>query len=511
MAEAETAATIGLATLLDSLLEGVQVIGPDFRYLYVNAAAAQHGHRPASELLGRTMMDCFPGIEQSELFVRLRAALERHEPSSIENEFRYADGSAADFELRIEPVPHGVCVLSIDISARKRAEASLRASEERLRHAERMDAVGMLAAGIAHDFNNLLSVILGYGENALTRPSGPRRDDIESIIAAARRSAELTRQLLAYGRRQVMRSEVVDPVALVSDLESLLRPVLQADIELSLQVASGVGCIEVDPTQLEQVVMNLVLNARDALPRGGKIAIGLEEVDVDEGYAQRHPGAQLGPHIVLSVSDSGTGMDSETQARIFEPFFTTKAQGKGTGLGLATAYGIVKQSGGNIWVYSELGRGTTFKVYLPRSARAQGAGVPSRDPPKRRSVPSTEGTVLVAEDDPMLRTLAEDTLIAAGYHVLLAASGDEALRLCDSQRPVTLLMTDVVMPGLQGPELVVAARRLRPDLKVLCTSGHASAALKDQRHMPGDVVFLEKPYLPSALVRTVREMLAGVL
>ena len=509
MSRGRPVGSVVLEQLLDSLHEGLQVVDHEFRYVYANDAAARHGRKQSSELIGRTMMECYPGVEQTEMFALLGCCLRERSAHVLENEFRFADGTSAFFELRVEPVPQGACVLSIDVSERKRVEASLRESEERLRHAERMEAVGLLAAGISHDFNNLLSVILGHAEHALTRAEGPRREDLEGVMAAAGRSAALTRQLLAYGRRQVMRSEVVDVARLITGLETILRRTLDADVQLSLRIAEQVGTVEVDPSKLEQVIMNLVLNARDALPRGGTITLAVDQVELDADYVQRHPGMQPGPHIRLSVSDTGVGMDAETLARIFEPFFTTKAQGKGTGLGLATVYGIVKQSGGDIWVYSEIGHGTTFKVYLPRSTRAAPPPAPRAPVPIASAPAPSTALVLVAEDDDLLRTLAEDTLVAAGYRVLVAASGDEALRLCESQRPITLLITDVVMPGLRGPELIVAARKTRPTLKVLCTSGYAVAALEEQRELPVDVTFLEKPYLPSALVTTVRQILGS--
>ena len=505
----ELATAHDFSTLLDALLEGFQVIDFDFRYVLVNSAAARHGRKPASELRGRTMMECYPGIEQTEMFQHLRRCMLQRESLILTNEFAYDDGTSAHFELRVEPVPQGLCVLSIDVTARMQAEARLRLTEDRLRHSERMEAVGMLAAGIAHDFNNLLGIILGFGETALAREEGPRSDDVEGMLNAARSSAELTRQLLAYGRRQVMRKEVVDPIALVKNLELLLHRTIGPNVELLLQITPPVGSVEVDPSKLEQVVMNLVLNARDSIPGRGKITISLGEVTLDDAYVQHHPGSLAGPQVLLTVSDTGAGMDAATRARIFEPFYTTKAQGKGTGLGLATVYGVVKQSGGNIWVYSEPGLGTTFKVYLPRSAAAPRSIPPKSLVPKPSAAEAQQGTILVAEDDALLRTLSEHSLTAAGYVVRVAATGDEALRLAQTDASITLLITDVVMPGLRGPELIELARKARPDLKVLCTSGYALSALKEHESMPEEISFLEKPYLPSQLVRTVRRLLAS--
>jgi two-component system, cell cycle sensor histidine kinase and response regulator CckA len=509
MTSAEPATDESLSRMLDSLLEGFQVLDFDLRYVVVNVAAAAHGRSVPEQLLGRRMVDCYPGIENTDLYGHIRECLSRRVSKVIENEFRFADDSTAHFELRIEPVPQGVCVLSIDVTAHKHAELSLRLSEERLRHAERMEAVGMLSAGIAHDFNNLLSIILGYGEAALARPEGPKSADVEGMMAAARRSAELTRQLLAFGRRQVMLSEVIDPVALVRNLETMLQRTIGPDVDLTLHVSQPVGSIEVDPSKLEQVVMNLVLNARDAIVGRGHITLGLSELDLDDAYVREHPDTAQGPHVVLTVSDTGIGMDAATRARIFEPFYTTKTNGKGTGLGLATVYGIVRQSGGTIWVYSEPNQGTTFKVYLPCSTRPQRPPTPRPSTPKLDLASGSGATVLVAEDDQLLRTLSEHALGAAGYRVLLASNGDLALQLCEQHPEISLLVTDVVMPGLRGPELIARVRAVRPDLKLLCTSGYALAALKDRNELPEDIAFLEKPFLPSVLVRTIRELLQG--
>lgn len=493
--------------MLDALLEGFQVIDPDFRYVHVNLAAARHGKSSREALVGCTMMECYPGIEHTELFTRLRRCMSDRKADLLENEFRYPDGSLGQFELRIEPVPQGICVLSIDVTARKQAESRLRETEERMRQAERLEAVGRLAAGIAHDFNTLITVMLGYGEAALQNPRGPDPEDIEAMMSAARRSADLTRQLLAFGRRQVMRSETVDPVSLVKELEVLLRRTLPSNVALVLRASQPVGTIEFDRTKLEQVVMNLVLNARDAMPSGGRIIIDLRSVELDEEYVRHHPGAQVGPHVLLVVSDDGIGMDADTQARIFEPFFSTKEQGKGTGLGLATVYGVVKQCGGDIWVYSELGHGTTFKVYLPRSPAVQPIR-PTKPPAAAVTGPSQSGaTVLLAEDDAMLCKLAERTLLSAGYRVLTAGSGTHALELCESDPLIAILITDVMMPGMRGPELVAKALRLRPDLKVLCTSGYGSTDIEGLRDLSPDLPFLEKPYLPSALLRAVEHAL----
>jgi two-component system cell cycle sensor histidine kinase/response regulator CckA len=507
MASDATRTVGGYATMLDALLEGFQVIGFDYRYLVVNAAAARHGRSSADRLIGRTIMACYPGIDETPLFVKLRACLEERSSHVLENYFRFPDGSGAYFELRIEPVPQGACVLSIDISERKAAEASLRTSSARLHEAERLEALGMLAAGIAHEFNNVLGVMLGFGETALARSEGPQPADIEGMMASAQRATELTNQLLAYGRKQQLRTELLDPVKLVHDLEAPLRRTIPGDVDLRVRVKPPIGRVEADPVQLEKVIRHLVHNARDALPKGGMIAIELSELALDADYVRMHPGTHIGRHVMIVVSDTGRGMDAETQSRIFQPFFSTKERGLGSGLGLSTVWGIVKQSGGHIWVYSEPHHGTSFKIYLPSVTMEKAAVVPSSRPPPPVAAPLAEQTrVLVAEDDALLRTLAEHTLQGAGYRVKTARSGDQALALLKADDSIGVLITDVVMPGLRGPELIAQARAARPDLKVLCTSGYALSALEDQKANLENVSFLDKPYLPSALVRAVRAL-----
>jgi CheY-like chemotaxis protein len=287
----------------------------------------------------------------------------------------------------------------------------------------------------------------------------------------------------------------------VTNLASLLRRTLGGDVELNLSVAPPLGCLDIDPSKLEQVVMNLVINARDAMPHGGKIGLSLSDVTLTAEYVQRHPDASIGHHVLLSVSDTGVGMDRETQARIFEPFFTTKEQGRGTGLGLATVYGIVKQSGGSIALSSEPGKGTTFHIYLPRAER-------DSSPPRGRSEPRLlpvrlgRDMILVADDDSALREMAAEALKASGYEVLTAANGDEALRMCNSY-PITVLVVDVVIPGLRGADLIATALDMNPSLKVICTSGYAVPGLAQPQALPEQVILLEKPYPPSLLVRTV--------
>lgn len=389
----------------------------------------------------------------------------------------------------------------LDITERKQLE-------EQFHQAQKMEAVGRLAGGVAHDFNNLLTAILGSADLVLEglTPGAAEREEIEEIRKAALRAADLTRQLLAFSRQQVIAPTVLNPNAVVADMDKLLRRLLGEDVALRTVLASDVGFVKADPNQLEQVLLNLAVNARDAMPSGGSLTIETQNVELDQEYVRGHLSAQPGPYVMLAVSDTGVGMDAATQARIFEPFFTTKERGKGTGLGLATVYGIVKQSGGWIWVYSEPGQGTTFKVYLPRVAEAAAApAAPSSAPPV--SVRGSE-TILVVEDDEMIRNLVQKVLKTNGYTVLVAGDGSEAERVARAHvGTIDLLMTDVVLPGLNGREV---ARRLvaqRPGTKVLFLSGYTDDAIVHHGMLEPGVAFLQKPFPPAVLGRKVREVL----
>jgi signal transduction histidine kinase/CheY-like chemotaxis protein len=386
----------------------------------------------------------------------------------------------------------------------KEAKGALRSSEEQLRQAQKMEAVGRLAGGVAHDFNNLLTAITGYSELLAERlGDGPAGKDVEEIRKAAARAAALTRQLLAFGRQQVLQPRVLDLNAVVLDVEKMLR--MREDIDLVSLPGSGLGCVEADPGQLEQVILNLAINARDAMPVGGTLTIETANAELDEAYARQHVSVRPGSYVMLAVSDTGLGMDAETQARIFEPFFTTKELGKGTGLGLSTVYGIVKQSGGNIWVYSEVGRGTTFKVYLPRveaplEPRARAAA-------RSGATRGTE-TVLLVENDPGVRALAGRVLHEHGYTVLEARDCDEALRVGRGHEgEIALVLTDLVMPSASGPDVAEELTALRPGVKLVFMSGYTENAAFRQRGLEPGTAFLDKPFTPAALAQKVREVL----
>ncbi len=383
--------------------------------------------------------------------------------------------------------------------------------EDQLRQAQRLEAVGQLAGGIAHDFNNLLTAIRGYAELVLGNlpPDDPNRADVEQIVAAADRATELVRQLLAFGRRQLLRPAVVDPAEVVEGIVPLLRRLLGEHIEVVTSVAPGVGRIRVDPSQFEQVIVNLAVNARDAMPEGGRLLIEVANADLDAAYVANHVDATAGPHVVLTVSDTGTGIDEAVRGRIFEPFFTTKPPGQGTGMGLATVYGIVKQSGGSIYVYSEPGHGTSFKVYLPRVGTEPDAGGPSTESGSTGSLTGSE-TILLVEDEEAVRRFAVRTLEGLGYRVLEAPGPDEAIAVAEAVRgPIDLLVTDVTMPGLQGHQLAARLLADRPTLRVLYISGFTENGVAGRGIAGPGTAFLGKPFTGDALARAVRRTLDG--
>jgi len=496
--------------VLENLLEGCQVIGFDWKYLYANDAAAAQGHRSREDLLGRTMMECYPGIDQSPFFGVLRRCMQERKRDRMENEFDYADGTKGLFELRFIPVPRGICILSLDLTESKRTSEALAKSQDQLQHSQKLDAVGRLAGGVAHDFNNMLSVILSYSALALAdlKPSDPLREDIEEIRKAGERAAALTRQLLAFSRQQMLEPRVLDLDELVRGMQKMLERIIGEDITLEVSRGVRVSPVFADPGQLEQVLMNLVVNARDAMPRGGKLTIETSNVNLAGDYTKTHFGVEGGDYVMLAVSDTGMGMDKETQARIFEPFFTTKAPGSGTGLGLSTVYGSIKQSGGHIWVYSEPGKGTSFKVYLPARA-TPAADKPSTIQPQETLLTGSE-TILLVEDDEQVRVVAEDILRRAGYHVLQARNAGEALLTCEQfPQRIHLLLTDVVMPQMSGVQLARRLAQIRPDMKVLCMSGYTDEAVLRHGMIESGLAFVQKPLTPDRLLSKVRTTLGS--
>ncbi|HEY6057167.1 MAG TPA: PAS domain S-box protein, partial [Candidatus Limnocylindrales bacterium] len=394
----------------------------------------------------------------------------------------------------------GVVELLADISAQRRLE-------EQLLQAQKMESIGRLAGGVAHDFNNILTAITGFSELLLMDlPQGsPARDSVEAIRQASERASGLTQQLLAFSRRQVLQPRVLDLNEAIRAIEPMLRRLIGEHISLAINLRRRIGHIQADPSQLEQVVLNLVVNARDAMPDGGRLSIETGTADFDEGYAAEHFELNPGRYVMLAVSDTGVGMDRATRAHMFEPFFTTKERGQGTGLGLATIYGIVRQSGGHIWLYSEPGRGTTFKLYFPFVA----SGVVEEAAPSPPAVGGDE-TILLVEDEDTVRDIASVVLERGGYRVLAAIDGREAIAVEQSFRgQIDLLVTDVVMPGMSGPDLARRIKARRPGLRALFLSGYTEDMIGGQEDLDVGDAFLGKPFTPDSLARKVRDVLAA--
>ena len=498
-----------LVAVVESSHDAIIGLTPEGIVLSWNHGAERIYGYPAGEAVGQSIVFTSPADRRLESLtllqgVRRGETVERFDTIRVKK-----DGTHIHISLTFSPIENadgqviGVSSIARDVTESKNLEAMLR-------QAQKMEAVGQLAGGVAHDFNNLLGVILGYTGLLLDGPNldARHRKSIEEIQKAGDRAALLTRQLLAFSRKQVLQTKVLDLNTVVAGAEKLLQRLIGEDIELLVVLNPALGRIEADAGQLEQIIMNLAVNARDAMAPGGKLTIETSNFEIDEDHALQHPSTRPGPHVMLSVTDNGCGMDAKTKAHIFEPFFTTKEFGKGTGLGLSTVYGIVKQSGGSVWVYSELGIGSTFKIYLPCVSPVLTIAAPSAEPER---IEGGLQTILVVEDEAALLEVTHRSLEAVGYAILAAQSPAEAIRISESHPgPIDLMVTDVIMPGMSGPQLASLLSVPRPEMKVLYVSGYTDDTIVRHGVLERGLAFLQKPFSPKALARKVGEVLASV-
>lgn len=496
--------------LLDSTAEAIYGVDTQGNCTFCNPACLRLiGYAEPADLLGKNMhalihhrrADGTPyPVEQCRIY----QAFQRGEGTHADDEvFCMADGKVIPVEYWSHPIRRGgqvvgAVVTFLDISDRRRLE-------EQFRQVQKMEAVGRLAGGVAHDFNNLVFVINGYSEIMMRRlkPDDPMRGFLKEIHDAGTRACGLTRQLLAFSRKQVLAPKILDLNSVVTGMEKMLRRLIGEDVALATALATDLGSVQADPGQIEQVIMNVAVNARDAMPQGGKLTIETQNAVLDDTYARNHSEVRPGPFILLAISDTGTGMSEEIKEHIFEPFYTTKGM-QGTGLGLATVYGIIKQSGGHVAVYSEVGSGTTLKVYLPRLVGAAEVSVE----PAETDLPSGTETVLLVEDEAAVRELVNQLLQMTGYTVLVADDAAKALEMAAThQGEIALVLTDVVMPQMSGRQLAEQTARFRPDMKVLYMSGYTDDAVVRHGVLDESMAFLQKPITPEALARKVREVL----
>jgi two-component system, cell cycle sensor histidine kinase and response regulator CckA len=470
----------------------------------VNDAFLQILGYKRENVIGRTAQELNFWAEPSQRIELLRLLEESGRVTGLRAQYKTAKEELREAEVSAELVELDgkTCMLAItsDITETLRLEAQFR-------QAQKMEAVGRLAGGVAHDFNNLLGVIIGYSDLSLLSfaPESPANRYMEQIKKASHRAVGLTRQLLAFSRQQVVFPKILDLNEVVQNVTTMLQRLVGEDVAISFRPTVPIGSVHADPGQIEQVLMNLVVNARDAMPRGGEIIIETGHAELDEHYVSQHPGSHAGQHVVLAVSDTGCGMDEKIKSQIFEPFFTTKGIGQGTGLGLSTVYGIVKQATGTIFVYSEPGKGTTFKIYLPR---VEGKAEQLAQSHAEADFPQGSETILVVEDDLPLRELTVSLLQGAGYRVIEAANAEGALDIVKGSEPgIDLLLTDVIMPGKSGVELLELAKAIRPSLRSLFVSGYTGDLVALRGGLVPEAAFLEKPFTRSSLLKKVRSAL----
>jgi len=504
-----------LTAAIEQAGENIIITDPEGTIRYVNPAFEKLTGYTRKEVIGKTPRILKSGKQDEAFYRDLWETITSGRTWTGRMVNKRKDGSLYTEESTISPVrdrsgqTHNFVAVKRDITEYLRVTEEQASLREQLHLAQRLESVGRLAGGVAHDFNNMLNVILGYGEIVLDKlhPGDPLRDDVNAILEAGKRSAALTRQLLAFSRRQTLQPEVLDLNAVVRNLEKMLRRLIGEDISLELALAEEIDRVMADPGQVEQVIMNLSVNARDAMPNGGRLLFETADVELDETYAQSHTSVHPGKYVMLVVTDTGCGMDRETLSNVFEPFFTTKEKGKGTGLGLATVYGIVKQSGGHIWAYSEPGKGTTFKIFLPATETKPEPKTVVRE---KETAKGGGEHILVVEDEDSLRKLAETALSRLGYQVSVAANGGEALLLMEEKglKP-DLMVTDVVMPNMSGKDLANRLQRNQPDLRVLYMSGYTDNAIIHHGILEPGTDFIQKPFTLRDLAEKVQAILRG--
>ena len=477
----------------------------DFVFVAVNRAAERLMRRTRDQLLGRRLCELDPVQRRAGFFDQYRRVTETREPLEQEFELHEGEALAGWFQHHVVPAGDGVAIVLRKISERKQEQRERDELREQLQHAQKMESLGRLAGGIAHDFNNLLTPILAYANMGLMQlqDGDPLHEELQEIRHAADRATALIRQILTFSRKQPMQVQPVALNAVVEGLARMLRRLVGDDVEVDLRLAPGLGNVLADPTRLEQILVNLVVNARDSMIDAGRVTISTDEVDLADDAPEVRTGMTPGRHVLLEVRDDGAGMAPEVLSRVFEPFFTTKDQVKGTGLGLAIVYGLVKQHGGEIRCESEVGRGTVFRLYFPRTDEpTYELEVEGTTPPDAGPGPRGTETILLVEDDEAVRKLTRHVLVARGYTVLEADDGLTALRVADAHPgPIDLLLTDVIMPRLGGPQLLARLSPLRPEMRVVYMSGFSDVEI-------GEAPFIPKPFAATRLLRTIREALA---
>jgi PAS domain S-box-containing protein len=495
-----------LSAGIEQTAESVIITDTEERVLYVNPAFERITGYARNEVIGRRLNVLKSGKQSPEFYRELRKTISAGEVWQGRFVNKKKDGTLYTDEATITPVRDESGVIVNYVSVQRDVTRELQLAEQ-YRQAQKMEAVGRLTAGIAHDFNNLLTAINGFAElmQYELKPEDPYQRYVDRILHSGQLAADLIRQLLVFSRRQIVEPKVLDLNVVVTEMGALLRRIIGEDIQLKAKLTPDLWLIKADPAQIEQIIVNLAVNARDAMPAGGQLTIETGNVMLDPNYVAHHLEARPGDYVLLALNDTGIGMSEEVKAHIFEPFFTTKEEGKGTGLGLATIYEIVKQCGGNIWLYSEEGQGTAFKIYLPRAVEAV-TPLPPRD--QVGELPRGEETILLVEDDVGVRTLEVQVLRQQGYTVLEAADGEEALHLAQTHaEDIHLLLTDVVMPHMSGRELANRLETIRPGTKVLFTSGYTDNTIAHHGMLDPGIAFLQKPFGPLALTRKVREVL----